>query len=178
MKEAEIRKLIDDFYEGKTTAEEEEILRIYLSGTDVPAEYSADRSVILGLAELSSVPETDPFLEKRISNKIRKHNTSVHIVLFTRYLSGAAAILLFAVGIYTLLNGYGRQKFKDTYDNPRIAYYEAINVLKTVSEKLNTGITELNRVNSFSSITEKSLESVDRSTEILTQTIDQISVNK
>jgi len=165
---AEIRKLLDRFYTGETTLEEEQILQDYFSSTSIPEELMPDRDLFrtLGTSDSVAVPEG---LNQKILDVIDQQEKKVHrtrrISVFS--LSGLAAGLLVVIALYM---GYFRAdrpgmlayQMTDTYENPQDAYEEARRTLAFVSAKLNTGTSGLEHVKQVSKTTSDPLKSLSK----------------
>ena len=165
---AEIRKLLDRFYTGETTLEEEQILQDYFSSTSIPEELMPDRDLFrtLGTSDSVAVPEG---LNQKILDVIDQQEKKVvrtrRISVFS--LSGLAAGLLVVIALYM---GYFRadrpgmlaHQLTDTYENPQDAYEEARRTLAFVSAKLNTGTSGLEHVKQVSKSTSDPLKSLSK----------------
>ena len=165
---AEIRKLLDRFYTGETTLEEEQILQDYFSSTSIPEELMPDRDLFrtLGTSDSVVVPED---LNQKILDVIDQQEKKVvrtrRISVFS--LSGLAAGLLVVIALYV---GYFRadrpgmlaHQMTDTYENPDDAYEEARRTLAYVSAKLNTGTSGLEHVKQVSKTTSDPLQSLSK----------------
>ena len=98
---AEIRKLLDRFYTGETTLEEEQILQDYFSSTSIPEELMPDRDLFrtLGTSDSVVVPED---LNQKILDVIDQQEKKVvrtrRISVFS--LSGLDAGLLVVIALY------------------------------------------------------------------------------
>jgi len=99
------KDLLDKYYEGETTLEEEALLRTFLAQDGLPESFDADRAMFGFFAQekqkWTAVVETEKPAEKRKVKTSRK-------VLFTRPLMGwslaAAAILACVFTLNTLFN--------------------------------------------------------------------------
>ena len=165
----EIRKLLDRFYLGETTLEEEQILQDYFSSASIPEELLPDRDLFrsMGIAGDSvAVPEG---LNQKILDVIDQQEKKVvrtrRISVFS--LSGLAAGLLVVIALYV---GYFNadtpnrfsQEMTDTYEDPQAAYEEARRTLAYVSAKLNTGTDELEHVAQVSKTASDPLKSLSK----------------
>ncbi|MCK4747644.1 MAG: hypothetical protein KAT15_11430 [Bacteroidales bacterium] len=167
---AEIRKLLDRFYLGETTLEEEKWLQDYFSSTTVPEELLPDRELVQTFGSSNDSIGVPHDLNRKILNTIdreeQKELRTRRISLFS--LSGLAAGLLVMIAVYlfflrtdepALLAGNG---WPDTYEDPMEAYEEAKRTLAYVSVKLNHGTSELNHVQRVSKTTTDPLKSLSK----------------
>lgn len=164
MKEEELKKLIEKFYEGETTVEEERLLRAFFSGNDVPAGYDAEKAIFGLFQDSIRVPEPSSDFEARIKHAIDSQSTRSGYgkmrKLLLPLLTAAAGFLLI-VGLYFLL--FQRSRTEDTYSDPRIAYAETIKILYDVSARLNRGTRSLEPVGKIDEIKLKGLKPINRS---------------
>lgn len=166
----EIRKLLDRFYLGETTLEEEQMLQEYLSSASLPEEFMPDRDLFRALGNASDAVPVPEGLNQRILDVIDQQEKKLvrtrRISVFS--LSGLAAGLLVVIALYV---GYFREdgssrlasnQMTDTYENPMDAYEEAKRTLAYVSAKLNTGTSELEHVVKVSQTASDPLKSLSK----------------
>ena len=167
---AEIRKLLDRFYLGETTLEEEQLLQKYFSSARVPEELMPDRDLFRSLEPAGNTIAVPGGLNQKILDVIDQQEKKVvrtrRISIYS--LSGLAAGLLVVIALYV---GYfsedqsgllASQEMTDTYEDPRDAYEEAKRTLAYVSAKLNTGTSELEYVKKASKATADPLKSLSK----------------
>lgn len=147
IKTEEIKRLLDQYYDGMTTEEEENTLRIYFNSKDIDANLKEERFFFTALQ--SSEYPTPAGMEERLSRQISQWNTLEvtnrrairHINL--RWVVGIAAslLLLFAAGaiVYQNENKFPETE-QDTYTNAKDAYAETSKALMKFSKTLNKGI--------------------------------------
>jgi len=167
---AEIRKLLDRFYIGETTLEEEKILQEYFTSASVPEELMPDRDLLRSLGNAGESVAVPEGLNQKILDGIDQQEKKVvrtrRISVFS--LSGLAAGLLVVIALYV---GYFRpnqssllaaNQMTDTYVDPQDAYEEARRTLAFVSAKLNTGTSELGHVKKASKAASDPLKSLSK----------------
>ena len=147
VKTEDIKRLLDRYYDGMTTEEEENTLRTYFNGNDIDA--SLKEESIFFTALQSSDCSTPIGMEERLSRQISQWNTlevttrraTMHINL--RWIVGIAAtlLLLFTAGAIIYQNErISPQTEQDTYTNTMDAYAETSRALMKFSKSLNKGI--------------------------------------
>ncbi|WP_449018845.1 hypothetical protein [Prevotella jejuni] len=147
IKTEDIKRLLDRYYDGTTTEEEEEALRTYFNGSDIDASLR-EESVIFTALQSSECP-VPTGMEGHLSRQISQWNnievatqrTIRHINL--RWVVGIAAslLLLFATGAIVYQNeNNSPQTEQDTYTNAKDAYAETSKALMKFSKSLNKGI--------------------------------------
>lgn len=147
IKTEDIKRLLDRYYDGTTTEEEEEVLRTYFNGSDIDASLR-EESVIFTALQSSECP-VPTGMEERLSRQISQWNslevatqrTIRHINL--RWVVGIAAsmLLLLATGAIVYQNENASPQIEqDTYTNTKDAYAETSKALMKFSKSLNKGI--------------------------------------
>jgi len=165
----EIRKLLDRFYLGETSLEEEKILQEYFSSASIAEELMPDRDLFRSLGNATDSVSVPEGLNQKILDVIDRQEKKVvrtrRISVFS--LSGLAAGLLVVIALYV---GYFNEnptrlasnQMADTYEDPQDAYEEARRTLAYVSAKLNTGTSELEHVKKASKATSDPLKSLSK----------------
>lgn len=148
-----IRTLLEKFYNGESTIEEEKILREYFSNELIDSEFIADKDVFLYQVHenenLKGIPDISNEIWNSLSNiddyKIKTNNNLTYF-----YLRIAASIIILIGSFFLLKNQvFNKQQniqFADTYDNPEEAYQQAKEALLYVSQVLNTGAEHLDPI--------------------------------
>ncbi len=157
-----IKVLLEKYYSGDSTLDEENILRKYFNSEVVDSELIADKDIFLYQSQENAksmeVPDiSDQIWDtlKDIDSKKVKSKKSVKY-LFLRI----AASIIILTGSYFLLkneifNKEQNIQFSDTYDNPEIAYQQAKETLLYVSAMLNNGTDHLEPIQKVSEGTEQ-----------------------
>ena len=171
--ENKIEQLLNAYYSGDITPEEEVLLSEYLNSENLDESRHTDRDIFNALYDTADIPLPEGIAE-RLETAIDKHiaETSASIgkkISFNRLyvtISSAAAIVLLFVGLFI----FAEKQFKtnyiaDTFSDPEEAALVAEQALLYVSNKLNQGLSPL----------EKVTESVDKTNKILNETI---TINK
>ena len=166
----EIRKMLDRFYQGQTTLEEEKILEEYFSSTTVPEEFIPDKDLFQSFKEGDNSVFVPTDLNQKIVASIdqveRKATRTRRISVFS--LSGLAAGLIIMIAVYLFYIRTDRpsllatNQMVDTYENPMDAYEEAKRTLAYVSTKLNSGTSELEHVRKVSKTAADPLKSLSK----------------
>jgi uncharacterized secreted protein with C-terminal beta-propeller domain len=145
-----IKKLLDKYYQGETSLEEQEILKEYFNNDSLQNGNNEDKMIFNYLQSEKSVIPADltETLDKIIDNEAKKNKTKV--VKIVRWAGSIAAILL--IGILFLVFGKVENKtiektlYADTYSDPEQAFKETQKVLLFISKTMNkksTGIQHL-----------------------------------
>lgn len=143
MKTIEIKKVLQSFFEGKTTIKEERELETYFQSDEVAEELKGYRDLFTGICELAesvskSTIEDDIMVYIHEKGGVQKSKRR----WMWHTLTGIAASVILAVGGYLVFQQQ-EQQLNDTFDNPEIAYAYAEQTLTYVSEKYNEGLAAL-----------------------------------
>mgnify|MGYP000846567644 FL=1 len=147
IKTEDIKRLLDRYYDGMTTEEEENTLRTYFNSKDIDANLKEESFFFTALQ--SSECPTPAGMEERLSRQISQWNilevTTRHTIrhINLRWVVGIAAslLLLFATGAIVYQNeNKSPQTEQDTYTNAKDAYAETSKALMKFSKTLNKGI--------------------------------------
>ena len=162
--------MLDRFYQGETTLDEEQKLRQYFASTAVPEELIPDKELFEAFDQGTESIEVPEDLNGKILTAIdrleRKDNRTRRISLFS--LSGLAAGLLVLIAVYLFFlrddnrSLMASNQMTDTYEDPMQAYEEVKKTLAYVSNKLNEGTSELEQVKQVSKMTTEPLQSLSK----------------
>jgi len=141
METKEIKKLLQRYFDGITTENEEDILKSYFKSDNVVKEFEGYSQFFMGFSELSA--STHKNIEAEIMDHIMEHEAEEKKGYSRLFLTitGIAASLIIIIG--SILLKQQQKQFKDTFDNPDVAYAYATETLAYVSEKYSSGIEEL-----------------------------------
>lgn len=146
-----LEKLLEKFYDGTSTAEEEKKALEMLRRNDLPPEFDDDRLILEGLYGKSEIPEPSPDLGEKIMTAIdrtekKERNAGTKRRLYS--IVAVAASFLLIISFWFLMPGNKRPK--DTYSDPQLALNETVEVLYYLSENLNTGRAQMNELSVIS----------------------------
>lgn len=158
----DINKLLNSFYEGQTSQEEEKVLYKFFTEDNISEDMASEKHIFLKFysEQQNDIP---PHLEEKLSSLIDSLDKEEHHKLrpsvglpiektdksWRWVISIAASILIIiSAGIFTYLgNNNKTPMLVDTYSNPEDAYIETQKTLLLVSNKLNKGIKQVEKVN-------------------------------
>jgi len=143
METDKIAKLLQNFFNGESTVDEERALEFYFSSGKVAEEFQKYTPYFNGISELANVSD-DNNIEEEIMDFILENENREK----TRYrwlwqtVTGIAASVIIILGGF-LFYQQQQKPFKDTFDNPKEAYAYAQHTLQFVSGKYNKGLAGL-----------------------------------
>lgn len=163
MENNRIKELLERFFDGQSSLSEEQELQAYFGSEEIDAEFLPYAELFNGVSELQQDQQT--ISEDDLMDFILEHEHKEKGKL--RYLwqtvSSIAAVLLIALLVYT--SQQNKNQWKDTFNDPNIAYAEATKTLQFVAAKYHEGIVQLKpveKVNKAVKPLDTSLQSVNR----------------
>jgi hypothetical protein len=146
-----IKALLEKYYNGDATIEEEEILKNYFQGNEISDEFIADKDIFMYNSFESNIQSSLPDLSNEIWENIKNQES---IINRKRSRSLNYMMLRVAAGFAILFSSYFLLKnhifgevqtiqYTDTYKNPEQAYLETKKTLLYVSQLLNRGTNHL-----------------------------------
>ncbi len=141
MNRQELDRLLDLYYDGKSSDKEEQDLIAMVRDSNLPEEYYSERDMLLTLSgKADEIPEPDNGFESRIMQAIDDSEQSVRITSLKRRVYTAvsiAASFLILISSVFILNRNSEPA--DTFDDPLMAYNATVDLLQQVSSTLNSG---------------------------------------
>jgi hypothetical protein len=142
MKKERLRELLDRFYDGLASREEEEEILAGLNSDIIDEDLVADKEIFLSLHSMSAGNKPVQGFEKRILDGVIRSDRGNRSAGSRKYISAAlsaAAALLLAVAVWSLYDEPGQVEYADTFSDAEIAYAETLRVLFMVSADMNRG---------------------------------------
>lgn len=174
MKKEELDRLLEKYYNGESTEEEERTLSVFFDNDDVPAGYETEKAIFRYY--LSAIPFPEPsvdFEQKILSGIDKSQKSSVRFLHYVLPPLGVAAGILILAGTWFY---FSRQNdFQDTFTDPQIAYAETMKILLGVSSQLNDAERALTRVSVINKLPAQTLKNISRSGRIIEQSLENLS---
>ncbi|MDO5664211.1 MAG: hypothetical protein Q4G63_03005 [Bacteroidia bacterium] len=167
MNTTNIKNLLEKFYRGETSPEEEKALADFLLRDNIPDEFLSDKKLFRALNETSvEVPLEssraielfiDSFEEKELSERKTKTLNIKYWII------GAAAslALIFGVKLFQENQQIESTLFTDTYNDPNDAYRATMDALQLFSKNFSKGVESVEKANAQ---LEKAQEIINKST--------------
>jgi hypothetical protein len=163
MNEVELKRLIEKYYNGESTEQEENILKDYFRKGNIPEGYEAEKLIFSYYTDSAEIPGPSIDFESRIMAGIDASGRNIGSQKLKRYLLpvlSVAAGLLILVGSYFLI--VKKAETGDTFTDPKLAYAETIKILRDVSSQLNHGARVLEPVAKINEMGKKSFASFNK----------------
>jgi hypothetical protein len=165
MNSEEIKRLLEKYYEGDTTSEEELLLKKFFNMNNVPPDLRSDQDIFRFYMQMAVIPEPSADFETNIISAIDSEDKELRGFKRRRLfvtLSGIAAAMLIIAGSYFFFTT--RSEPRDTFSDPEVAYAETMKILFQVSARLNQGTKALGHLSALQDETQKTMATVSRST--------------
>lgn len=146
-----IENLLEKYFEGNTSLEEEKILKEFFQGESIPPHLVSLKETFNYFSEEKSKDELDESFDKKVLSQINhfeidhKRQSRRRLIY---YASGIAASILIIISIFTNIDPFS-STLKDTFDNPQMAYEETRKALLLVSGTLNKGVKPVEKMAKF-----------------------------
>jgi hypothetical protein len=177
MRNEEISRLIEKFYNGVSTEDEERYLRALFSGDQVPEGFETEKELILFCMAKGGFEGPSLNLEERILNRVdeagRKSLSLRFGKNFLPLISTVAAVFVLLMGTYFFLES--RSRYRDTFSDPEVAYSETMKILMDVSLRLNKGTKALEPVGRLSAMTDMSIEKISESSALINKSMSKLN---
>ena len=146
MKTEDVKKILQRYFEGISTEEEEITLRSYFHSAFVDEEMIEYKDYFLGMSELSENTDDDDYENQLMKYIIKSEGGNSGLGYLYITLTGIAASLIIILGGLLFYQQHRPDVLSDTFDNPRAAYAYAKKTLVYVSSKYNQGLTSLSSI--------------------------------
>ncbi len=146
-----IENLLEKYFDGNTSLEDEKILKDFFQRESIPPHLVSLKDTFNYFSEEKTKDELDETFDQKILSKIDHFEISHKRQSrrrFIYYASGIAASILIIVNIFTNIDSFS-SKLKDTFDNPQLAYEETRKALLLVSGTLNKGVKPVEKIATF-----------------------------
>ena len=140
----EIKQIIQLYFNGESSLEDEKMLEAYFSSGEVADELKEYTAFFGGISELVELAD-DPTIEDDVMDYIleNEHREKTKYRSMWKVVTGIAASIIIVLGGFLFYQQQNQQPFKDTFDDPEVAYAYAMQTIKFVSGKYNKGLAEL-----------------------------------
>lgn len=143
-----IDRLIQKYETGETCLAEEKELRTFFSGENIPSHLAEYKAIFEFYSEEGRDRLSDATFENRFLDKIGQDGSqkikSINSKKAYAYL-GIAATILLLLGVWFIYDGIK----KSNHRKVEVAYFEAKQILTTVSKSLNEGLHEFSALSEF-----------------------------
>lgn len=140
MNPAILKKLIDKYFDGETSLEEEQQLREFFQQEDLSGAYAELKAYFIASDEFAQETLSDDF-DVMLDKKLLAESKPLQRKITTYWISGIAATILILLSVWLGTELFRPKEVYGTITDPKIAFMETKKVLGDVSQKLNEGLT-------------------------------------
>lgn len=143
METEKITKLLQTFFNGESTIEEERALEAYFKSGNVAEEFKEYAAFFNGISELTNITDDSNIEEEVMDFILENENREKNRYRWLwQTVTGIAASVIIVLGGF-LFYQQQQKTFDDTFENPQEAYAYAQQTLQFVSGKYNKGLAGL-----------------------------------
>lgn len=144
MNTKDIIQILQHYFNGESTLEDEKKLEAYFSSGEVADELKEYTKFFGGISELAERAE-DSTIEDDVMDYIleNEHQEKTKYRSMWKVVTGIAASIIIVLGGFLFYQQQNQQPFEDTFDDPEVAYAYALQTMKFVSGKYSKGLAEL-----------------------------------
>jgi len=145
MELTEIKQLLQAYFNGESTFEEERRLENYFQSGEVAEEVAEYAEFFGGISELSERID-DSGIEEDVMDYIleNEHKEKTKYLGMWKMVTGIAASIIIVLGGF-LFYQQKQKPFNDTFENPEEAYVYAQQTLQFMSGKYNKGFAQFSK---------------------------------
>ena len=141
IKTDDMKQLLNKYYEGLTTEQEEQTLKDWLLSEDVPEEFAADRELFL---QLQSAATNEPELPEGFSERLEALQSAIR-KMFIAAGSVAAACLVFFIAFNHVSEKSQAANYIVEVKDPVLAREYTVMALNKFSDAFNKGYDGLEK---------------------------------
>ena len=154
MNTSEIESLLEKFYEGNTTLQEEEALKRFFTGKDVPSSLKEHQPLFSYYVHERNSAIADPAFNHKLDAQLPGQTVEHRLIPIssgsrrTMFIVSIAASVLLLIGLFfTFRHDIFQEKYSQAGNpDPKAAYADASGALLLVSGNLNNGLKHLERL--------------------------------
>ena len=139
MQTDELKYLIEKFFNGETSVDEERQLKAYFSGGNIPGKFQEVKDYFAALQQ-EKEPELGEDFDKNFFEKLEENSPKIKAGKRWLYsVVSAAAIILLLIWFGTKI--FGTKEEYGTIDDPVLAFNETRKALDMASVEMSKGLT-------------------------------------
>jgi hypothetical protein len=147
-----IEELLDKYWSCETSLEEEQELRAYFRGTDIPGQWKETATLFRYFDENKKKAIHDVSFDNRVLEKVKPAPAGKMTRLLYNSMRIAAGVSVLLVAIWLVRNEVRQstpQEVVDTYDDPKLAFEETKKALMMISKSFGTAEEKAKNINLF-----------------------------
>jgi hypothetical protein len=142
MKTQEVKQLLQAYFKGESSLEDERRLETYFQSGEIADEVAEYAEFFGGISELTDVVD-DSTIEEDVMDFIleNEHKEKTRYLSMWKMVTGIAASVIIVLGGF-LFYQQKQKPYDDTFESPEQAYAYAQQTLQYMSGKYKTGLAE------------------------------------
>lgn len=150
-----VEQLLERYYDGDTTIEEEQQLKAFFAKGEVPAHLKAAQMQFLFLAEDARENMDAAFEDRFMAGVAPKARVIPVAPRFSRLAAGIAAGIFLISGMYIMRQDGGVKHANKPNDQQLMAYAQAKKSLLAISQRLNKGSEQVAKISKLDQVQEQ-----------------------
>jgi len=145
-------ELLNKYWKGETSLEEEEQLKSGFREAPIPEQYKEAAALFRYFEEQKNKTLTDISFEKDVIKKIQAPKKGKIRILVYNTLRIAAGIVVLVLAVWLVrieVRKSSPQEMTDTYDDPKVAFEETKKALMMISKSFGTAEEQAKKINLF-----------------------------
>lgn len=154
-----LNELLNRYWSGETTLEEEQRLREYFSENEVTDEWRETAALFRYFEENKKKSLSDISFDRRVQDKIHAKPAKGKVVRMlynaSRIAAGVAVVMVATWFIRTEVRKTTPPEVVDTYDDPKLAFEETKKALMMISKSFGSAKDKAKKINMFNEAQEE-----------------------
>lgn len=159
MDSSKVKQLMQKYWSGETTLEEEQLLKEYFRQTEVPAELSEVAAMFRYFDQTRKNALNDIAFDRTLIEKVtgRPKAGKIRSLVFNsmRIAAGVVVVMAATWFIRKEIRQTTPQEVVDTYDDPKLAFEETKKALMMISKSFGTAEEQAKKINMFNEAQEE-----------------------
>lgn len=152
-----IQELLEKYWNCETSLEEEQHLREYFRGREIPEQFKETAALFRYFDNHKSKTLTDAGFDASVRKKIGTPDGKLRRLFYNsmRIAAGIAVLVLATFFVRNEIRKSTPEKVVDTYDDPKLALEETKKALLMISKTFGTAKDKAKNINMFNEAQEK-----------------------
>ncbi len=164
-----IDELLKRYWNCETSLEEEQQLRSYFAGGNVPEQWKETADLFRYFDEQKKKSLSDVAFDRQVITKVGQPKQGKMVRLFynsMRIAAGIAVLLVATWLVRTEIRKTTPQEMVDTYDDPKLAFEETKKALMMISKSFGKAETQAKKINLFNEAQQEIAKKEDTETKL------------
>lgn len=153
-----IDELLNKYWNCETSLEEEQQLREYFTGNDIPEQWKETSTLFRYFDEHKKKGIHDVSFDRQVLEKVKTPKQGKMVRIFYNSMRIAAGVAVLMVATWLVRNEVRQttpQEVVDTYDDPKLAFEETKKALMMISKSFGTAEEKAKKINLFNEAQEE-----------------------